>query len=180
MLYKEIKVGPLNLKPADIPIPDDIQTSIDYLNKFLLTTFVFFALASGFSGLSFLSCILVLSLRRNSIGRGTVLANIFLAALAAFTLMIGSAIATGISKKGVAEINDKGSDVGISAIEGTHFITLSWVAFAFMSVTLLFWGVALSFPPLRTGSAAYVEKGHRTRRSTQSNRGLLGIFQRRR
>ncbi|KAI1143194.1 hypothetical protein F5Y05DRAFT_146361 [Hypoxylon sp. FL0543] len=178
VLQREIDAGPLKINATDIPIPDSIQETIDYLNSFMLATFVLYVLGSAFSGLCFLSCIVVLTLRRNSIERGTIVVNLALAALATLSLAIGSAIATAISKKGVSEINSAGDDVGISAIEGTKFMTISWVAFAVMFVTMLFWSASCCFPRRRLESTrAYGEKGPRT--STDSNRGLLGIFRRR-
>ncbi|KAI0841841.1 hypothetical protein F5Y06DRAFT_159942 [Hypoxylon sp. FL0890] len=178
VLQREIDAGPLKINATDIPIPDSIQQTIDYLNSLLLVTFVLYVLGSGFSGLSFLSCVVVLTLRRKSISRGTIIINLALASLATLSLAIASAIATAISKKGVSEINSAGDDVGISAVEGTKFMTISWVAFAVMFVALLFWSFSCCFPRRRLGStAAYGEKGFRT--STDSNRGLLGIFRRR-
>ncbi|OTA84423.1 hypothetical protein M434DRAFT_83346 [Hypoxylon sp. CO27-5] len=178
VLQREIDAGPLRINASDIPIPSSIQETIDYLNSFLLATFVFYVLGSGFSGLSFLSCIVILTLRRDSIGRCTIIINVALSSLAALSLAIGSAIATAISKKGVSEINSAGDDVGISAVEGTKFMIISWVAFAVMFVTLLFWSVSCFLPRTRLGSArTYGEKG--PRRSMDSNRGLLGIFRRR-
>ncbi|KAI0007998.1 hypothetical protein F4779DRAFT_589021 [Xylariaceae sp. FL0662B] len=191
MLYREIELGPLDINPADIPIPEKIQQTVDFVNNFLLTTFVFYVLASGFTGLSVLSCIVALTLKRRSMGTGTAIVNVFLAAMAVLTLAIGSAIATGVSKKGVAEINDAGDEVGISAIEGTKLMTISWVAFAVMFATLLFWSLACCFPCWRRRGAAtvatYAEKGlrtgtrsGRTGRSAASSQGLLGIFRWRR
>ncbi|KAI0378017.1 hypothetical protein F5Y04DRAFT_165841 [Hypomontagnella monticulosa] len=178
VLQKEIDEGPLDINAAVIPIPDSIQQSIDYLNSFLLALFVLYVLGSAFSGLSFLSCIVVLTLRRPSIERGTIVINIALAALAALSLAIGSAIATAISKKGVSKINSAGDDAGISAIEGTKFMIISWVAFGVMFVTLLFWSISCCLPRRRVGSSTtYGEKYPRT--SMDSNRGLLGIFRRR-
>ncbi|KAI1384886.1 uncharacterized protein F4822DRAFT_416612 [Hypoxylon trugodes] len=179
ILQREIDQGPLKINATDIPIPDKIREAINYLNSFLLATFVLYVLGSGFSGLSFLSCIVILTLRRDVIGRGTIIINIAVAALATLTLALSSAIATAISKKGVSEINDAGDDVGISAVEGTKFMTISWVAFAVMFVTMLFWCASCCLPRRRFGAVgAYGEKGPRG--STDSNRGLLGIFRRRR
>ncbi|KAI1415784.1 hypothetical protein F5Y13DRAFT_206724 [Hypoxylon sp. FL1857] len=178
VLQKEIDAGPLKINATNIPIPDSIRETIDYLNSFLLAIFILYVLGSGFSGLSFLSCIIVLTLRRDSIGRGTTVINAALTALAALSLAIGSAIATAISKKGVSEINSAGDDAGISAVEGTKFMIISWVAFAVMFVALLFWSVSCCLPRRRRGfAAAYGEKGPRM--STDSSRGLLGIFRRR-
>ncbi|KAI0852573.1 actin cortical patch SUR7/pH-response regulator pali [Daldinia vernicosa] len=177
ILQKEISAGPLNINAANIPIPDSIQQTIDYVNKFLLATFILFVLGAGFSGLSFLSCIITLTLRREVIGRGAILVNMVLAALAALSLAAGAAIATAISKRGASEINDQGAEYGISAVEGTQFMIISWVAFAVMFVTLAFWTVSCCMPRRQFGPTAYREKSPRT--STDSNRGLLGIFRRR-
>ncbi|KAI1381935.1 hypothetical protein F4677DRAFT_400323 [Hypoxylon crocopeplum] len=177
ILQREIDAGPLNISAADIPLPTKIQESIDYLNSFLLASFVLYTLGSAFSGLSFLSCIVVLTLRGRTINKGLVAFNLVLAALAALTLAVGSAIATAISKKGVSEINAAGDEAGISAIEGTKFMIISWVAFAVMFVALVYWSVLCCYPRRRLRPATYREKAPRT--STDSNRGLLGMFRRR-
>ncbi|KAI1656690.1 actin cortical patch SUR7/pH-response regulator pali [Daldinia decipiens] len=178
IIQKEINAGPLNINAADIPIPDSIQQTLDYVNKFLLATFILYVLGAGFSGLSFISCIIVLTLRREAIGRGAILVNMVLSALAALSLAVGAAIATAISKRGASEINDRGGAYGISAVEGTKFMIVSWVAFAVMFVTLAFWAVSCCTPRRKSGSStASKEKAPRT--STDSNRGLLGLFRRR-
>ncbi|KAI4865118.1 hypothetical protein F4820DRAFT_308555 [Hypoxylon rubiginosum] len=179
VLQREIDEGPLDINAADVPIPDSIQQTIDYVNSFLLAAFVLYVLGSAFSGLSFLSCIVVLTLRRDVIGRGTILINAALSAPAVLALAVGSAIATAVSKRGVAEINDRGAEAGISAVEGTKFMIVSWVAFAVMFVALLFWCVACCLPRRRGSAAAgWGEKAPRA--STDSHRGLLGMFRRRR
>ncbi|KAI0117071.1 actin cortical patch SUR7/pH-response regulator pali [Daldinia grandis] len=178
ILQKELSAGPLKINAADIPIPDSIQQTIDYVNKFLLATFILYVLGAGFSGLSFLSCIIVLTLRREVIGRGAILVNMLLTTLAALSLAIGAAISTAISKRGASEINDRGGEYGISAVEGTRFMIISWVAFAVMFAALAFWTVSCCMPRGQSGPTAYGEKGPQT--STDSNRGLLGIFRRRR
>ncbi|KAI5922612.1 actin cortical patch SUR7/pH-response regulator pali [Camillea tinctor] len=188
ILTREIDAGPLGISASDLPIPDAVTETVEYLNNFLLAVFILYVLGSGFSGLSFLACVVVLTLRRD-IGRATLLANASLALLAALALAIGSAVATAISRRGVAEINDRGADAGISAIAGTKFMIISWVAFAVMFVALLFWAVPCCLPRRRNGvrfrGAAISSPVHgatekkRARNSSDSGRGLLGMFRRR-
>ncbi|KAI1468681.1 actin cortical patch SUR7/pH-response regulator pali [Daldinia caldariorum] len=183
IIQRELNNGPLKINAADIPIPDSIQQSLDYVNKFLLATFVLYVLGAGFSGLCFLSCIVLLTLRRDVIGRGAILFNMLLALLAALSLAVGAAIATAISKRGASEINDQGADIGISAIEGTPFMIISWVAFAVMFVALAFWTVSCCTPRRQLGSPAAATSAYNRektpRASSDSNRGLLGMFRRR-
>ncbi|XDG07115.1 hypothetical protein ABKA04_006730 [Annulohypoxylon sp. FPYF3050] len=123
IIQKELNKGPLNLSASAIPIPDKVQEAIDYLNSFLLATFVLYVLGAGFAGLSFLSCIIVLTLvRRGPVSSTVAIGNIVLAGLATLALALASAVVTGIAKKGVSEINDAGDDVGISAIEGKKLL----------------------------------------------------------
>ncbi|OTB15630.1 hypothetical protein K445DRAFT_111325 [Daldinia sp. EC12] len=178
ILQQELNSGPLNINAADIPIPDSIQQTIDYVNKFLLATFILYVLGVGFSGLSFMSCIILLTLRLKAIGRVAILINMLLTLLAALSLAVGAAIATAISKKGASEINEQGGEIGISANEGTQFMIISWVAFAVMLVAFAFWTVSCCTPRRQFGSpTAYREKPPRA--SSDSNRGLLGMFRRR-
>ncbi|KAI2469862.1 hypothetical protein F4781DRAFT_442258 [Annulohypoxylon bovei var. microspora] len=180
VIQKELDAGALHLNASDLPIPAKIQEAVDYLNSFLLATFVLYALGAGLAGLSFLSCVAVLTLRRRgAIDSSTALFNIVLAALATLALALASAIATAVAKKGVAEINDAGADVGISAVEGVKLMVVSWVAFAAMFVAALFWGAACWLPRRRSGRVVVAsEKG--TRASGESRRRLLGMFRRKR
>lgn len=152
VLDHEISVGPLDLNPADLPIPDEINDAINYVNGFLLAIFVLFCIGAGFAGLSFLAGIAALStggMGRSRNGavktgpsRGMSLINAILTGLAALALAIGAAITTAVAKKGQGEINDKGSEVGISANAGTKFIIITWVSFATMFLALVYWVVA--------------------------------------
>ncbi|KAM0810890.1 putative Actin cortical patch SUR7/pH-response regulator pali [Seiridium cardinale] len=173
VLDHEISVGPLDLNAADLPIPDDITDAINYLNGFLLAIFVLFCIGAGFAGLSFLASIAALSTggmgksragtTRTGPSRLMSLINAILSGLAALALMVGAAITTAVAKKGQEKINDKGSEVGISANAGTKFIIITWVSFATMFVTLLYWVVAGI-------------KGRKTT-TTSSRRGGAGRFQ---
>ncbi|KAI1498734.1 actin cortical patch SUR7/pH-response regulator pali [Biscogniauxia marginata] len=201
VLTREIDAGPLDINVADIPLPDAIAETVEYLNSFLLALFILYVLGSGFSGLSFLGAVVALTLRHrrssssnsNSIigvGRGAMLANGALAGLAALALAIGSAVATAVSRRGVAEINERGAGAGVSAIPGEKFLIVSWVAFAVMFVTLLFWTVPCCLPRTRGGHGAArsshpvydsAEKGARVGVGGGGRRGgLLGFFGRRR
>jgi hypothetical protein len=142
ILDHEIKAGPLNLNLNQLPIPKKVQDAIDVINNALMALLVFFALASGFSGLSFLISLAVLVLWRNKLTRRMVWINIVISAIGTLVLLIGSAIVTYVNSKGVKEINDAGKDVGISGIRGSKFITISWVAFGLMALTSLYWILA--------------------------------------
>ncbi|KAI3331351.1 actin cortical patch SUR7/pH-response regulator pali [Ustulina deusta] len=142
ILDHEIKAGPLDLNVNQIPIPDSVQNAIDTVNDALLALLVFYALASGLSGLSFLVSLAVLVLFRKKVHMLIVWANIAISGLGAFVLLIGSAIVTYVNNKGVQEINDAGKDVGISGIRGSKFIALSWVSFGLMLFISLYWTLA--------------------------------------
>ncbi|KAI0483143.1 hypothetical protein GGR56DRAFT_623091 [Xylariaceae sp. FL0804] len=157
-IYDEISEGPLNgtLTTKEIRelLPDEVQTAVDYLNEFLLALFVFYVLGAAFSGLSFLFCIATLTLRRKSISGAIVLANLVVDTLAVLALVVASAIVTAVSKKGVSKINEKGEDLGISAVAGTKFMIISWVAFAVMFVSLIFWCAVCCVPQRSRGYGA--------------------------
>ncbi|KAF3024275.1 hypothetical protein E8E14_013077 [Neopestalotiopsis sp. 37M] len=148
VLDHEISVGPLDLNPADLPVPDDITDAINYLNGFLLAIFILFCIGAGFAGLSFLAAIAALSLGGTSKtgktgpSRLMSLINVILTGLSSLALLIGAAITTAVAKKGEEKINDKGSEVGISANAGTKFIIITWVSFAAMFVAVLYWVAA--------------------------------------
>ncbi|KAI0429840.1 actin cortical patch SUR7/pH-response regulator pali [Xylaria sp. FL1042] len=142
ILDHEIKAGPLDLNINQIPIPDSVQSAIDTVNDALLAVLVFYALASGLAGLSFLVSLAVLILFRKRVHMLIVWANIAISGLGAFVLLIGSAIVTYVNNKGVPEINKAGKDVGISGIRGSKLITISWVSFGLMLAISLYWTLA--------------------------------------
>ncbi|CAJ2512370.1 Uu.00g053850.m01.CDS01 [Anthostomella pinea] len=174
LINGELQAGPLHLSAADLRFPQKVQDAVDLINDTLLAVFLFYVLGSAFTGLSFLVCIVLLTLRPD-MSRLVILANLAISILAALTLAIGSAMTTAVAKKGVSKINDAGEDVGISAVEGTKFITISWVAFAVMFASCLFW-TATCFLPRKSKNYGG-EKGPRT--SADSGRPFLAMFRRR-
>ncbi|KAI0878993.1 actin cortical patch SUR7/pH-response regulator pali [Hypoxylon argillaceum] len=142
ILDHEIQAGPLKLNLNQLPIPDSVQDAIDIVNDALLAVLVFYALASALAGLSFLLSLAVLILLRKKVSKPVVWASMAIAGLAAFVLLIGSAIITYVNNKGVPEINHAGKDVGITGIRGSKLINLSWISFGLMLITSLYWGLA--------------------------------------
>ncbi|KAI1203948.1 actin cortical patch SUR7/pH-response regulator pali [Nemania serpens] len=142
ILDHEIQAGPLNLNLNQLPVPDSVQNAVDIINDALFTLLVVYALGSGLAGLCFLSSLAALILCRNKVTKLVVWANASVAGLDAIILLIGSAIVTYVNDKGVKQINDAGKDVGISGIRGAKMITLSWITFALMLITSIYWGLA--------------------------------------
>ncbi|CAG7564137.1 unnamed protein product [Fusarium equiseti] len=140
MLDKQLSVGPFELNLADINWPDDIQDSIDILNKALLATFVLYVIAVGFSGLAMLAALAAFFLFSR---RGVNAVNLIIASLAALVLLIASILVTVAGKKGVSKLNDVGDNVGISASRGTKFLGLTWAAAALMIAAAIYWFVHL-------------------------------------
>lgn len=140
MLDKQLSVGPFELNLADINWPDDIQDSIDLLNKALLATFVLYVIAVGFSGLAMLGALAAFFLFSR---RGVNAVNLVIASLAALVLLIASILVTVAGKKGVSKLNDVGDNVGISASRGTKFLGLTWAAAALMIAAAIYWFVHL-------------------------------------
>jgi hypothetical protein len=125
-----------------LPIPSSVQDAIDTVNDALYAIFIFYVLGSTFSGLSFVVSTAVLIMCRKKVTKTIVFANIAISAIAAFVLLIGSAVVTDVNSKGVQKINRAGEGVGISGIRGSKFITISWVAFGLMSLTSSYWTLA--------------------------------------
>lgn len=142
ILDQEIQAGPLNLNLNQLPVPASVQDAVDIINDALFTLLVVYALGSGIAGLSFLSSLATLVLFRKKVTKLVVWANTAVAGLGVVILLIGSGIVTYANDKGVKGINDAGKDVGISGIRGTKLITLSWITFALMLITSIYWGLA--------------------------------------
>ncbi|GKU03513.1 sur7 protein [Fusarium langsethiae] len=140
MLDKQLSVGPFDLSLADINWPDNIQDSIDLLNKALLATFVLYVIAVGLSGLAMLASLAAFFLFSR---RGVNTVNLILASLAALVLLVSSILVTVAGKKGVDKLNDVGDDVGISASIGNKFLGLTWAAAALMIAAVIYWFVHL-------------------------------------
>ncbi|KAL6913308.1 hypothetical protein ACHAPO_003075 [Fusarium lateritium] len=140
MLDKQLSVGPFDLSLADINWPDDIQDSIDLLNKALLATFVLYVIAVGLSGLAMLASLAAFFLFSR---RGVNAVNLIIASLAALVLLVSSILVTVAGKKGVDKLNDVGDDVGISASIGNKFLGLTWAAAALMIAAAIYWFVHL-------------------------------------
>ncbi|RYP06425.1 hypothetical protein DL764_003161 [Monosporascus ibericus] len=176
VINHEIDVGPLNFNTAaSIELPDAVQQAVDLLNSALFAVFIFYVLGSGFAGLAFLLSIATLALAYRQPGnhRKTVLLNALNAFLGTLTLMIGSTITTAVSRRGAAQINDMGDDVGISAVIGHKLITISWVAFGLMCAAFLFWTVMCCFPRKDQWDQGRADAEKPGRPSTSSDRGLL-------
>ncbi|KAI1324183.1 actin cortical patch SUR7/pH-response regulator pali [Xylariaceae sp. FL0255] len=137
LLDHEISIGPLKLNTDDIPIPDKVQQAVTDVNDALLALFVFYVLSISFSGLAFLVGLIAVAMSKNNKFKFILWANVVISSIAVLTLLLGSAISTAVSNKGVQEINKAGKDVGISGIKGTKFITISWIAFGLMFITLI-------------------------------------------
>ncbi|KAI1177433.1 actin cortical patch SUR7/pH-response regulator pali [Nemania sp. FL0916] len=144
ILDYEIKAGPLKLNLNQLPIPDDVQNSVDTANDALFALLVLYSLASALAGLSFLLSLAVIILLRKKVTKPVIWGNVTIASLGTLVLLIGSAIITYINNKAIAQINASGKDVGITAIRGSKLITLTWITFALMFILSLYWGLATS------------------------------------
>ncbi|KAG5972217.1 hypothetical protein E4U55_000877 [Claviceps digitariae] len=136
ILDKEIKAGPVDFNLASIRLPDAIQEKLDNLAHAILSLLIFYAMSAGLSGLAFLCSIVAFwkpDLRR------VVLINFVVSAPGFLTLFIASLIVTVATNMCVTAINKLGGIIGLSAIKGTKFYTLTWVSTVFMGIVALFW-----------------------------------------
>jgi hypothetical protein len=132
-LNKELESGPLHTNLDALHFPSDIQSGLNALATALNATFVFYAIGITAAGLVILisiGCFLTSS-------PILTLINIFLSSLSSFTILLSSIIITVVQKKGTNLVNKFGKEVGLEAEKGMKFLTMTWVAFAFMTVTAL-------------------------------------------
>jgi hypothetical protein len=175
-LDREIVIGPLKLNASDLPVPQEVSDAVNDINKAMLAIFVFYILGIAFSGLSFLACIAAFGM--NTTSRLVPLINTIIAALAALTLGIGSALTTAVAKKGEEEINERGQEVGISAQAGVKFMIISWVAFGTSFVAVLFWIASACVGRRTKRNSQYPDSEKPVRRSTSidpAGRPLHGV-----
>ncbi|KAH0433235.1 SUR7 protein [Colletotrichum camelliae] len=156
MLDQELSVGPLRLSLADLDWPDTIEDALDKVNKALLAIFVLYVLGIGFSGLAILGSFAAFFLGP---AKRVTIPNFTFAILAAIVLFAGSLVTTIGAKKGAEQLNDVGEDVGLSAEAGQNFMIISWVAFAVMAASAVYW-VSQCCVARRSTKRGYTEKRH--------------------
>ncbi|KAF6842275.1 SUR7 protein [Colletotrichum musicola] len=161
MLDQELSIGPLRVSLADLNWPDDIEDTLDKVNKFLLAIFILYVVGIGFSGLSILGSLAAFFLGFRKL---VTITNFVFTVLASIAFLAGSLITTIGAKEGAKQINDIGDDIGISAEAGQKFMIISWVAFAVIAAAAVYWVAQFcvgrrsrSRSPRRT----YTEKQHK-------------------
>ncbi|KAI0023086.1 hypothetical protein F4780DRAFT_777208 [Xylariomycetidae sp. FL0641] len=173
-LDEELEDGPLETDLSsllDILHVDfsGFQDAVDTVNNALVAMFALYATCAGLTGLSFLvsiGCLVILLLRQQEVTGPIAWINIAISSLATLMLAISSAVVTAISNKGVHQINDKGEELNISGMRGTKLIRISWVAFALMALTVIFW-VAIRCASRRAG-----KRGTRAKYDVEDGKGF--------
>ena len=72
-------------------------------------------------------------------GRGILLANIIISAIAFILLLVCGLLVTIGGQIVASKTNDMGDDIGLSARTGTNYIIIMWVAVGLMFITFAFW-----------------------------------------
>ncbi|MCJ1450948.1 hypothetical protein MMC28_001282 [Mycoblastus sanguinarius] len=115
--------------------------------------FLIYCIGAGATGLALVGALIGVLVS----GRMGAFVNFTLANLAFFSLLIASAIATGIINKVCNVVNQHGNDIGVYAYKGTTFIGMSWAA----TILILLAGCAWIFEFFkgRGDQVSYVMEG---------------------
>lgn len=130
-------VGPIDLSLADFRWPAGIQRQVSKLNSALHAVFVFYVLAVALSGAAVICNAVILFLP--AFTPILIIANAVLAGLASINIGLGSTITTVMGGLVAETITDLGEFVGVTAVQGTQFLALTWVAFGVVTVAAAYW-----------------------------------------
>lgn len=138
IIDKELRLGPLQLTLADIGFTEDIQNTMDMINKILKAFAIILIVTTVLTGISFLASLISLGLitRRE---RGVLLTNVVLSGIAMGMLIISGLLVTIGAHIGADKANEMGADIGLSAKPGTNYTIITWVAVGLMIITFIFW-----------------------------------------
>jgi hypothetical protein len=121
----------------DLNWPEGIQNGIRALNTLMAAMFVLYVVAICLIFVALLAAIFAIV----ASGRLSTCLNFLVATLAFLAIGLASALVTAVMVKGTKLINQYGNDVGVEALYGKKFLTLTWVATALMLVALVVWVV---------------------------------------
>ena len=135
-----------------------LQNALNRIPTIGLVLAVFYILACCAAGL----CLLLTGaslVTRATHGRETVLANMGAASGAALALLIAGLVSAVAAKSTVDSINRLGKDtIGMEAVHGGKFESLTWAAFGMMVVVALFWLHELHGDAKKAAAAAAASK----------------------
>ncbi|KAJ9136436.1 hypothetical protein NKR23_g9864 [Pleurostoma richardsiae] len=148
LLDRELRLGPLHLNITDLGFTQDLQDEIDKLPALFRALAALFIISAALTGLALLASLAAFFLLRpvhpqNRGGTAILLTNFTIALLAALFLLAGGLGTTIGGKKAVNEVNDKGSDIGITAERGNKFIAMIWAAFALIALCVPYWAAEM-------------------------------------
>ncbi|KAL8941703.1 MAG: hypothetical protein Q9216_002076 [Gyalolechia sp. 2 TL-2023] len=150
VIQKELKPG-INL--TDLQWPSAIQDAVHAVKIASRAMFALYCIGAAATGLALLGAFLGVF----SGGRIAALANNGLSLLAMMALGIASAIVSAIMSKVVSEVNEHGTDVGVTASKGKTFLGMTWAATGLMSVAAIAW--TYEFVAFRRQQTSYVFEG---------------------
>lgn len=136
VIQSELKPG-LNL--TDLKWPSSIQDGIQAVKLASNVMFVLYCIGIAAVGLALLGSIVGIV----AAGRFGAMVNSMLAFLAFFSLMLASAISTGIIVKITNLVTKHGHDVGLAATRGNRFIGMTWAATILVLLASITWFVEI-------------------------------------
>lgn len=139
LIDRELSVGPARLNLADIGFPSEISEHVETVNNVLKACAILYILGVAFTGAGMLLSAATLAADTSPPRKLFAFLNLLIAILAILVLLATSILVTVGGRKAVEKINEYGAEVGLVAIAGSGFMTLSWVAFALAAAAGLFY-----------------------------------------
>ena len=114
----------------------DVMNRIPTIGIVLAVFYIVGAIFAGLSVLLTFSSVVT----RSMFAKETVLANVGVSSVASLSLLVAALVLTVACKATVSSINRLGKDtIGMQAVPGTKFQSLTWAAFAMMALCMLYW-----------------------------------------
>ncbi|KAL8923129.1 MAG: hypothetical protein Q9208_004813 [Pyrenodesmia sp. 3 TL-2023] len=150
VIQKELKPG---IDLTDLKWPSAIKDAVHAVEMASKVMFVLYCIGVATIGLALLGAFLGVF----SGGRMAALVNNMLSLLAMLSLGIASTIVSVIMAKVVNEVNEHGTDIGVTATKGKTFLGMTWAATGLMLVAAIAW--IYEFVTFRRQHTSYVFEG---------------------
>lgn len=138
VLNQQLSIGRFNISLSDLGFTDKLTDKLDDLPTIFEALAAIYIVSAVLAALTLLASLASIFLLPSS--SKLVLADLFLALLAALTILVGSLLYTLGAKTAVDKIQDLGAeDIGLDVEVGTKFQALTWASFALMTLAAAYW-----------------------------------------
>ncbi|KAL1843832.1 hypothetical protein VTJ49DRAFT_7183 [Mycothermus thermophilus] len=129
------------------PLPGALSATLTGLNPLCKAIGFMLSVATGLTCLTLITSVCVVTLSSKTEPGGStsytwgVWTNLALCGFAFFFLVLAGLVGAAGGQMNEGNVNHQGKDVDVSAVAGTEWLTLEWVAAGVMVVVLAYWGI---------------------------------------